>query len=130
LFRPVSILSVSEVVKIVGGSKNWNQQLQSEKLLTAWMAGQERFGRRDNLAIHAKRLHRGWASPSNKRAGCPGSDVLRKIASHEMPLPEAEKWLDHLTSCSPRYGDFSQFQAASADARKGGYVDSLGETLC
>jgi hypothetical protein len=29
-----------------------------------------------------------------------------------MPLPEAEKWLDHLTSCSPCYGDFSQFQAA------------------
>jgi len=50
--------------------------------------------------------------PNPDRAGCPGSDVLRKIASHEMPLPEAEKWLDHLTSCSPCFGDFSQFQAA------------------
>ena len=50
--------------------------------------------------------------PNPDRAGCPGSDVLRKIASHEMPLPEAEKWLDHVTSCSPCYGDFSQFQAA------------------
>jgi hypothetical protein len=50
--------------------------------------------------------------PNPDRAGCPGSDVLRKIASHEMPLPEAEKWLDHLTSCSPCYSDFSQFQAA------------------
>ena len=50
--------------------------------------------------------------PNPDRAGCPGSDVLRKIASHEMPLPEAEKWLDHLTSCSPCYCDFSQFQAA------------------
>jgi hypothetical protein len=50
--------------------------------------------------------------PNPERAGCPGSDVLRKIASHEIPLPEAEKWLDHLTSCSPCYGDFSQFQAA------------------
>ena len=49
--------------------------------------------------------------PNPDRAGCPGSDVLRRIASHEMPLPEAEKWLDHLTSCSPCYGDFSQFQA-------------------
>src|SRR5690348_1539029 len=28
-----------------------------------------------------------------------------------MPLSEAEKWLDHLTSCSPCYGDFSRFQA-------------------
>jgi hypothetical protein len=50
--------------------------------------------------------------PNPDRAGCPGSDVLKRIASHEMPLPEAEKWLDHLTSCSPCYGDFSQFQAA------------------
>ena len=50
--------------------------------------------------------------PNPDRAGCPDSDVLRKIASHEMLLPEAEKWLDHLTSCSPCYGDFSQLQAA------------------
>ena len=50
--------------------------------------------------------------PNPDRAGCPGSDVLRRIASHAMPLAEAEKWLDHLTSCSPCYGDFSQFQTA------------------
>lgn len=50
--------------------------------------------------------------PNPDRNGCPGSDVLRRIASHEMPPPEAEKWLGHLTSCSPCYGDFSQFQAA------------------
>lgn len=49
--------------------------------------------------------------PNPERAGCPGSDVLKRIASHEMPLTEAEKWLDHLTSCSPCYGDFSRFQA-------------------
>jgi hypothetical protein len=29
-----------------------------------------------------------------------------------MPLTEAEKWLDHLTSCSPCYRDFTQIQAA------------------
>lgn len=27
-----------------------------------------------------------------------------------MPLAEAEKWLDHLGSCSPCYRDFSEFQ--------------------
>ena len=31
--------------------------------------------------------------------------------SREMPLAEAEKWLDHLTSCSPCYGEFSELQA-------------------
>jgi hypothetical protein len=49
--------------------------------------------------------------PNPDRAGCPGSDVLRRIASHAMPLEEAEKWLDHLTSCSPCYRDFSELQA-------------------
>jgi hypothetical protein len=34
-----------------------------------------------------------------------------------MPLAEAEKWLDHLTSCSPCYSDFSQFQAANQRRR-------------
>jgi hypothetical protein len=28
-----------------------------------------------------------------------------------MPLAEAEKWLDHLTSCSPCYRDFLELQA-------------------
>jgi hypothetical protein len=49
--------------------------------------------------------------PNPDRAGCPGSDVLMRIASHAMPLAEAEKWLDHLTSCSPCYRDFSELQA-------------------
>jgi hypothetical protein len=49
--------------------------------------------------------------PNPDRDGCPGSDVLRRIASHAMPLAEAEKWLDHLTSCSPCYRDFSELQA-------------------
>src|SRR5260370_28866771 len=55
--------------------------------------------------------------PNPDRNGCPGSDVLRRIASHEMSLPQAEKWLDHLTSCRPCYGDFSQFQAAYQSRR-------------
>ena len=31
-----------------------------------------------------------------------------------MPLSEAEKWLDHLGSCSPCYADFKRFQEAYA----------------
>src|SRR5947209_799769 len=36
--------------------------------------------------------------------------MLKRIASRKMPLTEAETWLDHLGSCSPCYGDFSQFR--------------------
>jgi len=49
--------------------------------------------------------------PNPDRTGCPGSAVLKRIASHEMPLAEAEKWLDHVTSCSPCYREFSELQA-------------------
>jgi len=55
--------------------------------------------------------------PNPGRAGCPGSDVLKRIASHEMPLTEAEKWLDHLTSCSPCYNDFSQLKVTYKQRR-------------
>lgn len=48
--------------------------------------------------------------PNPERSGCPGADVLKRIASRTMPLNEAEKWLDHLGSCSPCYGDFSEFR--------------------
>ena len=50
--------------------------------------------------------------PNPTRRGCPPAEVLKSIALHEMPLSEAEKWLDHLCSCSPCYRDFCQFQVA------------------
>jgi len=56
--------------------------------------------------------------PNPERSGCPGSDVLRRIAARMMPLAEAEKWLNHLGSCSPCYGDFSQFRKAYELRRK------------
>jgi len=56
--------------------------------------------------------------PNPDRVGCPGPDVLKRIASREMPLSEADKWLDHLGSCSPCYRDFLQFQSAHRARRK------------
>lgn len=56
--------------------------------------------------------------PNPERVGCPGSDVLRRIASHQMPLSEAEKWLDHLGSCSPCYADFKRLQEAHESSRR------------
>ena len=37
-------------------------------------------------------------------------DVLKRIASKRMPLAKAEKWLNHLGSCSPCYKDFSELR--------------------
>ena len=51
--------------------------------------------------------------PNPDRKECPPSDVLKRIASHEMPLSQAETWLDHLGSCSPCYRDYLDLQAAN-----------------
>jgi hypothetical protein len=44
--------------------------------------------------------------PNPDRVGCPGSAVLEGIASHKIPLSDAQKWLDHLGSCSPCFQEF------------------------
>jgi hypothetical protein len=36
--------------------------------------------------------------------------VIRQIASHKIPLSQAEPYLDHPPSCSPGYGDFCSFR--------------------
>jgi hypothetical protein len=56
--------------------------------------------------------------PNPDRSGCPGVDVLKRIASRTMPLNEADRWLDHLGSCSPCYSDFSEFRRAYESRRK------------
>ena len=50
--------------------------------------------------------------PNPERGGCPGPDILRGIAFRKVPLTQAEEWLNHLTSCSPCYRDFSEFRDA------------------
>ena len=47
--------------------------------------------------------------PNPERIGCPDATLLKGIASHKVPLAQADPWLDHITSCSPCYGDFCQF---------------------
>jgi len=88
--------------------------LQREAVLNA-----KTYSRRDERRI-LDVLGRGLLKdfPNPERIGCPGVEVLKKIASHEMPLSEAEKWLDHLGSCSPCYADFKRLQEAHDSRRR------------
>jgi hypothetical protein len=63
------------------------------------------------LEVFSRGLLREFPNPD--RQGCPPSEVLKRIASHEMSLSEAERWLDHLGSCSPCYRDYLDLQAAN-----------------
>lgn len=56
--------------------------------------------------------------PNPNRIGCPGLAVLKRIASQELPLSEAERWLDHLGSCSPCYADFRKLRETYERRRK------------
>lgn len=60
--------------------------------------------------------------PNPERSGCPGAEVLRRIASRTMPLNEAAKWLDHLGSCSPCYSEFSEFRKVHELRRKRNFL--------
>jgi len=48
--------------------------------------------------------------PNPERRGCPGSDILKAIASGKLTLEEAEPWVNHLTSCSPCTREFSELR--------------------
>jgi len=66
-------------------------------------------------------LNRGLVQefPNPGRTGCPDSAVLRGIAHRTIPLSQADRWLNHLGSCSPCFHDFRKFQAEAARRRRG-----------
>jgi hypothetical protein len=63
---------------------------------------------RDVLSALGRGLREEFPNP--ERVGCPDRDVISAIAGHRMPLPEAQKYLDHLGACSPCYRDFLELQ--------------------
>jgi hypothetical protein len=56
--------------------------------------------------------------PNPQRAGCPDSAMLKGIALHKVPLAEADPWLDHFSSCSPCFQEFTQFRKQAVDGRR------------
>ncbi len=60
--------------------------------------------------------------PNPQRVGCPGSAVLRGIASGKLRLSDAEPWLKHLSSCSPCFQEFSDFRKVAAGQRRRKYA--------
>src|ERR1700682_815848 len=56
--------------------------------------------------------------PNPQRVGCPDSVVLRGIATHKVPLSEADRWLTHFSSCSPCFQEFARFRKQAVDRRR------------
>lgn len=56
--------------------------------------------------------------PNPNRIGCPDSEFLRRLARHQVPIPEIDPWIDHLGSCSECFGDFNRLRLASRARRQ------------
>ena len=48
--------------------------------------------------------------PNPDRIGCPDPAVLRGIAFRKLRLAEVERWLQHLSTCSPCFQQFKEFR--------------------
>jgi hypothetical protein len=56
--------------------------------------------------------------PNPQRVGCPDSALLRRIALRKVPLSEADRWLNHFSSCSPCFQEFTEFRKQAVDRRR------------
>lgn len=56
--------------------------------------------------------------PNPQRIGCPGPAILKSIALHKLRLAEADPWLEHFSSCSPCFQEFSQLRKQAAGQRR------------
>jgi len=54
--------------------------------------------------------------PNPERKGCVGEQVVREVATRQMPVRDSA-W-EHITHCSPCYREFLGFRAELADARR------------
>jgi len=79
---------------------------------------QEEFNAEEKRILNL--LGRGLSQdfPNPQRVGCPDSAILKGIALHKVPLAEADRWLDHFSSCSPCFQEFTQFRKQAVDRRR------------
>jgi hypothetical protein len=65
-------------------------------------------------------LNRGLSRdfPNPQRIGCPGTAILKSIALHKLPLAQADPWLEHFSSCSPCFQEFSEIRKQAAGQRR------------
>jgi hypothetical protein len=63
------------------------------------------------LNLLDRELAEGFPNPN--RVGCPDSEILQRLARHQIPIPEIDPWIDHLGSCSECFADFNRRRRAS-----------------
>ena len=101
---------------ILGGKLTW--------FSSDFIRGQSVLNTEQEFSAEEKRilnlLDKGLSTvfPNPGRVGCPEQSVLRGIAQHEIPLSQADRWLDHLSSCTPCFLDFRKLRAEATAAKR------------
>jgi hypothetical protein len=68
------------------------------------------------LIAAAGRLFRG-AFPNTERSGCPSRDLLVSVSRHSATESDSRRVLDHLSCCSPCFGDYEKLARQNRLAR-------------
>ena len=68
------------------------------------------------LKVVGQELASGFPNPQRK--DCPDSAVLEGIACRKLRLADVEHWLDHLSSCSACFQQFTRLQTEAARRRR------------
>lgn len=98
----------------LGVSVHCDNSGQSRQLLS----NRDEFSKDEQRILDV--LERGLSRefPNPERIGCPGSAVLRGIASHKLRLADVQQWLDHLSTCSPCYQEFTELRKQAVIHRR------------
>jgi hypothetical protein len=83
------------------------------------LSGPEHFNQQQEkrlLDLLAHGLSQGFPNPDC--IGCPDPAVLRGIAFRRLALTDVRRWLDHLSTCSPCFQQFSEFRKEAKRERR------------
>ena len=96
-------------VSVHGDSSGQSRQLLSDR---------DEFSKEEQRILDALERGLSRAFPNPDRIGCPGSAVLKGIAFHKLRLAEAHQWMDHLSTCSPCYQEFTELRKQAVTQRR------------
>jgi hypothetical protein len=82
------------------------------------LSEQEEFNKEEKRVLDLLTQGLSREFPNPQRVGCPDSAVLRGIHFRKLRLAEVEPWLEHLSSCSPCFQEFTELRKQSASQRR------------
>jgi len=82
------------------------------------LSEQEEFNKEEKRVLDLLTQGLSREFPNPQRVGCPDSAVLRGIAFRKLRLAEVEPWLEHLSSCSPCFHEFTELRKQGASQRR------------